>query len=248
MGAKIIAHCLVHFLYNCGCAKYYMLCMLAALFSRRAPMHIPSSFRQSDPETLLAFVQAYPLATLVVTAEGQLHAHHLPFLVRSEAGKQTIASHINRANKIWQTCQDGDEILLIFTGPDCYVSPNFYPSKQRDGKAVPTWNYSAVHVRGTIRFVHQAKWILEFLAELSDHHEQQHQAKPWTMEDAPDGFIEKLCKAVVGIEVTIESIEGQMKYSQNKTSEDFSGVVTGLSQGNEQQRLVAKSMVALEDS
>lgn len=215
-------------------------------------MHIPSSFRLHEESELLDFIVSYPLAALVTQANGQLNASHLPFLTRPDADSLVLASHINRANKIWQQCQPNDEVLLIFTGPDAYISPNFYPSKQRDGKAVPTWNYSAVHVRGKIQFIHEPSWLIGFLSELSDHHEQRQkqvkQQKPWHMSDAPDGYIEKLCKAIVGVEVMVESIEGQMKYSQNKTSEDFSGVVTGLSQGSEQQRLVAKTMAVLEDS
>mgnify|MGYP000856081882 CR=1 FL=1 len=209
-------------------------------------MYIPTSFRLRTDSDLLDFIINYPLAALVTQANGQLNASHLPFLARPGTDFLILASHINRANKIWQQCRPNDEVLLIFTGPDAYISPNFYPSKQRNGKVVPTWNYSAVHVRGKIRFTQEPSWLVGFLSELSDHHEQQ-QKKPWRLNDAPDDYIEKLCKAIVGIEVRVESIEGQMKYSQNKTREDFSGVVTGLSQGNEQQRLVAKAMVAVEE-
>ncbi|MTI12382.1 FMN-binding negative transcriptional regulator, partial [Sansalvadorimonas verongulae] len=109
-----------------------------------------------------------------------------------------------------------------------YISPNYYPSKKKTGKVVPTWNYSVVHVRGRIYFRHEGRWILQLLNNISNTHEAQ-QTTPWVVSDAPDDFTHKLVNAVIGLEVVVESIIGNFKLSQNKEGADYAGVVQGLS-------------------
>ncbi|MFD2177698.1 FMN-binding negative transcriptional regulator [Veronia pacifica] len=206
-------------------------------------MHIPSKFKETNLDVLYKFIQENSLGTLVSSAEDFIDADHIPFYLKKGENDQVILqSHIAKANPLWKSCADGQEILIIFHGPDAYISPNFYPSKQETGKAVPTWNYSVVHVRGRIHFKHKTNWILQLLNDISDFHELD-QNIPWSVSDAPIDFTEKLINAVVGIEITIESIVGNFKLSQNKSASDYSGVVNGLaSSENRSDISVAKQM------
>ena len=191
-------------------------------------MHIPTKFKETDQDKLHQFIQDYPLGTLITCKEKTIDADHIPFYLKRLENEQTILqSHIAKANSLWKTCSDGQEILLIFHGSNAYISPNFYPSKKEDGKAVPTWNYSVVHVKGRIYFKHESSWILQLLKDISNFHEIN-QATPWSVSDAPENFTEKLVKAVVGLEVVIDEIVGNFKLSQNKTAADYAGVVDGL--------------------
>ncbi|KEQ17540.1 FMN-binding negative transcriptional regulator [Endozoicomonas numazuensis] len=206
-------------------------------------MHIPSKFKEVNLDRLHEFIQEYPLGTLIVSTENILGADHVPFYLQKRENNQVaLQSHIARANPLWEKCSEGQEVLLIFHGPNAYISPNFYPSKKDTGKAVPTWNYSVVHVRGRIYFKHESAWILKQLNDLSDFHERN-QNIPWSVSDAPEGFTEKLVKAVVGLEVVVEDIVGNFKLSQNKTAADYSGVVRGLANSeNSADVSVAKQM------
>ena len=192
-------------------------------------------------------IRDYPLGTLVSSSvAGELDAHHIPFyLNEANIGSVTLQSHIATANNLWRQCSDGQNILLIFHGPNVYISPNFYPSKQQTAKVVPTWNYAVVHVRGRIYFKHDSKWIFQLLEKISDVHESDSQDISWSISDAPADFIEKLIKAVVGLEIEIDDIVGNFKLSQNKTDIDYQGVLNALKQSNrENEQAVYKQMQA----
>jgi transcriptional regulator len=122
---------------------------------------------------------------------------------------------------------DGAEALLVFHGPDGYVSPNWYPSKHETGREVPTWNYAVVHVHGHLRVVDDTTWLRGLLETLTDRHEAG-QPQPWKVGDAPRDHIEKSLRAIVGLEVAIERIEGKLKLSQNHPARNREGVITGL--------------------
>ncbi len=124
---------------------------------------------------------------------------------------------------------DGAEVLLIFQGPDGYISPNWYPSKHETGREVPTWNYAVVHVHGRLRVIDDATWLRRLLETLTDHHEAG-QPQPWKISDAPEDHIETSLRAIVGLEVSIDRIEGKFKLSQNHPARNYAGVIAGLRQ------------------
>ena len=190
-------------------------------------MHIPHKFKQDEENQLIAIMREYPFATLVTHSESGIEATHLPVIFNRADGKNIIQAHIAKANKIWKSVKEGSEILLIFNGPNCYISPNYYPTKKESGKAVPTWNYVVVHVKGTISFIHDEKWIYNMIDSLTKEHESK-QDIPWSISDAPDTFINKMLPAIVGIELNINSIEGQWKLSQNQPEVNKFGVIQGL--------------------
>ena len=184
-------------------------------------MYIPDAFREDRPKLLQDAMRLIGFATLVTTG---LEANHLPMLFQDGV----LRGHVARANPVWKA-GDG-AVLAIFLGPHAYVSPGWYPSKAETGKAVPTWNYITVHARGPVRWIQDADWLRAHVATLSDTHEAG-RAQPWAMTDAPAAYIDSLVSAIVGFEITIETLEGKWKLSQNRSDADRDGVRAGLVQG-----------------
>lgn len=185
-------------------------------------MYIPDMFREDRTETLHAAVRTIGFATLIT--EG-LEANHLPMLLQEGANGQVLRGHVARANPVWKK-GDG-AALAIFLGPHAYVSPNWYPSKAETGKAVPTWNYIAVHAHGPIRWVEDADWLRTHVGALSAAHEAGRDV-PWMISDAPMAYIDSMLRGIVGFELAIETLEGKYKLSQNREPADYAGARQGL--------------------
>jgi transcriptional regulator len=191
-------------------------------------LYIPEHFREPRIEVLRAFVERHSFGTLVaVTSEG-ITANHIPMqLLAGPDGLGVLRGHIARANPLWRLLESGASVLAIFLGPDHYVSPSWYPSKHEHGKAVPTWNYATVHVRGTIRFIDDPVWLRALVESLTDEHER-HNVHPWKVTDAPADYIAGMVRAIVGFEIQVSAIEGKFKASQNRSAADRAGVAEAL--------------------
>lgn len=205
-------------------------------------MYIPSSFAEDDLPTLHNFLEAHPLAT-VVTASGPngLFATHIPLVLDRTAGPMgTLIGHIARANPHREQLQAGPlDALIIFSGPDAYITPGWYLTKRETGRVVPTWNYVAVHAYGTIRLRDDAQFLRAHLEALTTRHEGPRE-RPWHVTDAPEDHIAQQMKAIVAVELTIARLEGKWKMSQNRVDADIDGVIRGLNaSGAERDRLVA---------
>jgi transcriptional regulator len=189
-------------------------------------VYLPQHFEQNDAAVLAAAMRAHPLATLIVaTIEGPT-ADLIPLEFHPEVGAHgTLRGHVARANPLWRTA--GATVLAVFHGPQAYVSPNWYPSKREHGKVVPTWNYTMVQARGTLRAVEDAPWVHALVTQLTDRHEST-QAAPWAVSDAPDDYVQQMLRAIVGIEIELRSLVGKWKVSQNRSLSDRQGVAEGL--------------------
>ncbi|WBV44383.1 FMN-binding negative transcriptional regulator [Pseudoroseomonas cervicalis] len=190
-------------------------------------MYTPPAFREDDPAALRAMMQAAGLATLVTaTAEG-LQATPLPLLLAPEEGEHgTLYGHLARANPQWRLPALG-EAMVLFPGPDAYVSPSFYPSKAEHQKVVPTWNYVALHAYGPAEFFEEPARLLDLVTRLTERHEAA-RPRPWAVADAPDAFIRAQLRGIVGLRLPIARLEGKRKLSQNRGAEDRAGVAAGL--------------------
>ena len=190
-------------------------------------MYVPPSNAEHDVGTMLDFVAAHPFGALVTASDDGPFATHLPFVVdRTRGPLGTLEGHVARANPHHRAATTG-EALVIFTGPDAYVTPSWYPAKAEHGRVVPTWNYVAVHVRGTPRFTDDPAFLRRHLEALTVRHEADRPA-PWAVSDAPADYVERLTRAIVGVELEITRIEGKWKMSQNRSDADIDGVVHGL--------------------
>ena len=198
-------------------------------------MYNKPDFAADDIESA-AIIDAHPLAELIVATPSGIKATPVPMVRRGES----LVGHVARPNDIWQ---HPGEALAIFTGPDAYVSPNWYPRKAEHGRVVPTWNYTTVHVRGTLQIHDDDEWKLALVTLLTDKFEAT-QPKPWRVADAPADYIAGLMARIVGIELVDLTIEGKRKLSQNVSEDDHAGVRSALASGDAVQQAVAEQMRA----
>lgn len=208
-------------------------------------MYLPEAFAVSDPEEVVAMLAAARLGALVTHGPGGLFASHLPLLHDREAGR--LIGHLARPNPHRDQAPDGSEALVIFQGPDAYVSPGWYPSKAEHGRVVPTWNYEAVHVHGRVRWFTDAQRLADLVRRLTDRFEAG-QPKPWSIDDAPADFTRRMIAGIVGAEVQIDRVLAKRKLSQNRSAADRQGVIAGLSASFEpSDQKIAERMQSLED-
>ena len=191
-------------------------------------MYTPSAFKASNVEHLLARSRQSPLATIVVLGDAGLDVNHLPVVYDGDnTGKGTLRAHIPRANGLGATLETERDCVAIFHGPDGYVSPSWYATKGVDGKVVPTWNYAVVHVHGRVRRIDEPAWIREQLELLTAQSEATNGTQ-WTLDDAPREYTETLTKALVGVEISIEHLEGKLKASQNQPAENQRSILAAI--------------------
>jgi transcriptional regulator len=191
-------------------------------------VYVPDHFRESHDEVLRHFVAKHPLAILVAHTSLGLSANHIPMAWHpAPAGAGVLRGHVARANRLWREVEDGSSVLAIFSGAGHYISPTWYPSKRIDGKAVPTWNYAAVHVRGAIRFIDEAGWLRVLVEALTEAHEAGRPDR-WHVSDAPVDYTEAMLRSIVGFEIEITAVEGKFKGSQNRSLADRTSVAAAL--------------------
>lgn len=170
-------------------------------------------------------------------------ATYLPLLWRDDR----LIAHFARANPHWREIAPDTPALVIVTGPEAYVSPSWYAAKAENGKVVPTWNYSAVHLTGTARVHEDTEWLRTAVEELTNEHEQRRE-EPWHVTDAPSSYIDGQLQGIVGVELTVTRVEGKAKLSQNRSRADREGVVAGLRKsGRPDEQGVADEMAAAVD-
>jgi len=206
-------------------------------------MYSPAAFRVDDLDQLHAQIESSPLAILVTQDEQGLQASHLPLLLDRQAGTQgTLLGHFARANPHWHSLANGAPVLVIFPGASAYVSPGYYPSKAGDHKAVPTWNYVAVHARGQAQVFDEPHRLRDLVGRLSSHHEQG-QAHPWSIDDAPADYLDAMLRGIVGFALPISHLEGKWKLSQNQPDGNRRGVRDALmASGAPNEQAVAELM------
>lgn len=191
-------------------------------------MYLPTHFSEQRIAVLHDTIKTNPLGTLISLQESGLQADHIPFTIVPGPGPHgTLHGHVARANPLCQEIDDNQEALIVFNGPQAYVSPSWYPSKNIHGKVVPTWNYVVVHAYGQLSLIHDTDWLLAHVTAMTAQQEARLQ-QPWQVSDIPDGFIDKMLTGIVGIEIVLTRLEGKWKLSQNRSAEDRAGVVAGL--------------------
>jgi transcriptional regulator len=202
-------------------------------------MYVPHFNAVEDEQEIRRMVADVASAQLVTVGDdGYPYATLLPILWEGD----TVIAHLARANPHWKQVADGSPALLVVTGPQTYISPSWYATKAEHGKVVPTWNYSAVHLTGRARIHQDPDWLRKAVEDLVERHEA-HRVEPWRTSDAPEKYIRGQLRAIVGVEVAVERVEGKAKLSQNRSEADREGVVNGLKhEGTPGAALVADQM------
>jgi len=209
-------------------------------------MYNSAVFQEDDPDVLRALIGAHPLATLVTAGTGGLMANLIPFIYAANEGQGVLYAHLARANPQIAALREGAQTLVIFQGPNAYITPSWYASKKAHGRVVPTWNYATVQVHGTPRTIEDPGQLRAFLDRLTASQESR-RADPWKITDAPEDFVMDSIQNIVGVEIPIARIEGKWKVSQNRPVADQQGVADGLRRENineEMARLVARRAAA----
>ena len=191
-------------------------------------MYRPDHFRVDNLTQMHALMRERPFATLVSMGAQGLSASHLPTVLKDEGSQGVIECHLARANPHWKELAEGHETLMIFQGPEGYITPNWYPSKIEHQKVVPTWNYAVVHAYGRPEVVQDKDWLRLHVADLTEQQEMMSQPKPWAVTDAAESFVEVMLRGIVGFRFAITRLEGKWKMSQNRDAADREGVVRGL--------------------
>lgn len=206
-------------------------------------MYNPSHFQENRLSVLHDAIRQSGLPTLVTWGENGLEASHVPmFLDPTHGPYGAILGHLSRGNTQWRSYTPMVQSLAMFMGPDCYVTPSWYPSKAETGRAVPTWNYIAVHAYGDLEIIDDPGAVLAIVSQLTNLHEQK-RIDPWAVSDAPPDYVQSQLKGIVGFRLAISRIEGKWKLSQNRTPQDRQGVMDGLaSEDGFSEELVLRAM------
>lgn len=195
-------------------------------------MYLPQHFEETRPAVLHALLRQHPLGLLITTdAQGAPVADPLPWLLQPDRGPMgTLVGHVARANPVWQRPAGAPDALVVFQGPEGYISPNGYASKREHGKVVPTWNYAVVQARGPLVVLDEAAATHALVSQLTARHEAS-QRRPWAVTDAPADYIASMLKAIVCIEIPLTALVGKYKLSQNRSAPDRAGLVAALQAG-----------------
>ena len=193
-------------------------------------MYVPAAFAEHRPAELSRLIREHPFGMLVTHGQAGLDVNHLPFHLEPHDGEfGTLHAHVARANPVWHA-SPGNPVLVVFQGPQAYVSPNGYPSKRESHRHVPTWNYQVVHAQGELTVRDDARFVRRVVARLTHTHESA-EPRPWRMGDAPPDYIDEMLQHIVGLEIRITSLVGKAKLGQNREPRDLLGAADALQAG-----------------
>lgn len=196
-------------------------------------MYVPAHFNEDRVAVLHDMIRSTGLATLVSMTSDGLIASHAPLMLDPDpAPYGTLIGHLAKANPHARAADAGVQTLVIFQGPDGYITPSYYAAKREHGKVVPTWNYTAVHAYGTLEVFDDPDRLLEVVTRLTVRHEAQ-RTEPWAVSDAPADFVRGMLNGIVGIALPITRLDGKVKMSQNRPAADIAGVIEGLRQDDQ---------------
>jgi transcriptional regulator len=211
-------------------------------------MYAPKQFREDRREVLLAAIEAIRFGTLILSGETGPEASHLPMLLREDGDTLVIECHVAVGNPLWKLASTGTGGLAIFQGPQAYMHPGWLETKRTTGKVVPTWNYIAVHVHGSLSSIRDPEWLRRHVEDLTAFNEAG-RPEPWAVSDAPDDYIKAQLRGIMGIRLEVDRIEGVWKLMQHHPEANRLGVIAGLSEsGDAGDRALAAEMRSLEDS
>jgi len=209
-------------------------------------MYIPRANKEDRIPVLHKLMEEQPFASLITVGSSGLFASHIPMVLEQNGAMGRLKGHLSRANTQWRDYTPSVQALAIFSGPQHYITPTWYPEKQETGKVVPTWNYVVVHAYGHLKLIEDRDWLMAHLQSLVNIHEADSPV-PWTVGDAPADYIASQVKGIVGLEMAIERIEGKWKVSQNRSEQDRRGVAKGLAELNTTESLAMKALVEQRD-
>lgn len=188
-------------------------------------MYIPPAYAATEAHAH-ALIRQQVLGTVVWQGADGLQATPLPWLLAADG--QELHAHLPRANPLVPALAAGPlDVLISFTGPAAYISPNWYPSKAETERMVPTWNYQVAQLHGRLHLEADPAWVRAQMTALTAQQEAG-EPRPWTLDDAAPGFIDQLLRVLVGLRFEIRRVESKLKISQKHSERDRAGMRDGL--------------------
>jgi transcriptional regulator len=197
-------------------------------------LYIPKHFTIDDETIIFGLIESLSFATLISQHNGEPYATHLPIILNKE--ERVLYGHFARANEQWKDARD-QKILVIFQGPHSYISPSWYETN----KAVPTWNYVAIHVYGELEIIEDKKVIFNTLDDMVKKYERPD--SDYNLNSVEPSYIEGMSKGIVAFKIKISKIEAKAKLSQNHPDERQKLIIGQLEQSSsENDKLIASFM------
>jgi transcriptional regulator len=185
-------------------------------------MYTPADNRMNDRDDMLRFIQQHGFGLFISATNQQPLATHIPFeLEENQEGLQVLRTHMSRANPQWKSLNNGDVVLAVFQGAHGYISASWY-----DHQNVSTWNYLAVQVTGRVRIM-EAEELRGLVSRLTQRYEAGSE-KPLLVDDLEDEYVRKHLAGIVGLEISIDRLEGKKKLSQNRDQPNYDRIISEL--------------------
>ncbi|OBA19168.1 negative transcriptional regulator [Metschnikowia bicuspidata var. bicuspidata NRRL YB-4993] len=193
-------------------------------------MYIPQHYKEESWDKKRKLIQDYPLATVItIDADGTPVANHFPFYLHEdeETGKKFLQTHLAKKNHQLPSLQDNNKVLVIFQSANSYISPSYYPEKERTHKFVPTWDFASLHIKGKLRVIDDFDFVRSQLNHFTDQQEAGREC-PWKVDDAPENYTRLMQKAITGLEIEVVESDCKFKFEQKMTRENVDGTINGL--------------------
>lgn len=200
-------------------------------------MYVNPHFAERELPVLHDTIEAVRFGVLVIGADGPLAAH-IPFVLHRDEGTYgTLVAHVSARDPLARHLDGEHEALAIFSAPRAYISPRWCPSG-----GLPTYNYLAVHAYGRPRVLDDPDVVLTHLGELVDVHEERF-SPPWSLASVAEDYIDERLPHITAFRFEIAALQGKRKLSQNRTSEDRNGIISGLRErGGDDDLAIAEAM------
>lgn len=185
-------------------------------------MYIPGPFKVTDSGTIRGFINDNGFGMLITSVNGKIWATHVPMLLAKDNDQSEILTgHLSKANIQWKEFEKSQEVLVVFPGNHSYISSSWY-----DHENVPTWNYLAVHVYGTIRII-EGDELKDELTKMVNKYESG-MPNPVSVERMTERFVQREMKGIVGFKISISEIQAAQKLSQNRDDKNYMRIIEGL--------------------
>jgi transcriptional regulator len=200
-------------------------------------MYAFAPFVRTDPITAKQLVDNITMGTLVSMASPDAEASPLPFRFHSDekTGEHRLEGHMDKRNPLWKHLEQNDKALMIFWGPNCYISPTRYETSPR----VPTWLYQTLHIHGQAKVNHDGEWLSAHLNDLASHLEPPQSG--WNLPDVAS-YKNRLISEIVGVTINISKMTAQLKLAQHNSAPDRKKLYRLLREGSKQEQLIADQM------
>ena len=195
-------------------------------------------FKESDLEVIRAFIASHPFAFLIASdKKGIPAATQIPVFLEEDGDRKVLRGHIMRNTDHHKALLENPNVLVIFTGPHCYVSATWYTNPSQGS----TWNYMSVHARGMIRFLDEQA-LIDVLRKTSLHFENNNAEAPTIYDNLPKEYTSRMIKAIVPFEIGITQMENVFKLSQNRDKESYLNIIKKLREQSGDPQLIADEM------